>query len=141
MMNLRYAFAVGNDGNFQNKHFGDAEKYIIFEHDSKSLVFTDEINNTNKNIDEETKHGSKKKGNAVIDFLKNINVNVLVSRQFGKNIKMINKHFIPVLAVNDTIDDVIKILEKESAELNKELNSKKTDFNIFRLTNGILNKN
>lgn len=140
MMNLKFAFAVDNNGNFQNKHFGDAEKYIIFEHDSKNLVFTDEINNINKNIDEKTKHGSKKKGNAVIDFLKNINVNILVSRQFGKNVKMINKHFIPVLAVNDTIDNVIKILEKKSVQLNEELNSKKTDFGIFRLANGMLNK-
>ena len=60
-MNLRFAFAVNNDGNFQEKYFGDDDKYIIFEYDSKQLVLIDEIQNTKRDIDEETKDGSKKK--------------------------------------------------------------------------------
>lgn len=47
-MNLRFAFAVNNEGDFQEKYFGDVEKYIIFAHDSRQLVFIDEIINTKK---------------------------------------------------------------------------------------------
>lgn len=138
-MNLRFAFAVDKNGDFQEKHFGDADKYIVFEHDSKKLVFIDEINNINRDIDEETKHGSKKKGNAVIDFLKKINVNILVSRQFGQNIKMINKHFVPVLVVNDNIDSTISFLENNLSSINEELKSKETDFNLFKIKDGNFN--
>lgn len=138
-MNLRFAFAVDKNGDFQEKHFGDADKYVVFEHDSKKLVFIDEINNINRDIDEETKHGSKKKGNAVIDFLKKINVNILVSRQFGQNIKMINKHFVPVLVVDDTIDTTISFLENNLSSINEELKSKETDFNLFKIKDGNFN--
>ncbi|MCK5836469.1 MAG: hypothetical protein KAH09_04315 [Desulfobacula sp.] len=34
-------------------------------------------------------HGSKKQGEAIIALLKKNNIDVLVSRQFGKNIKLI----------------------------------------------------
>ncbi len=138
-MNLRFAFAVDKNGDFQEKHFGDADKYVVFEHDSKKLVFIDEINNINRDIDEDTKHGSKKKGNAVIDFLKKINVNILVSRQFGQNIKMINKHFVPVLVVDDTIDTTISFLENNLSSINEELKSKETDFNLFKIKDGNFN--
>ena len=29
-MNLRFAFAVNNDNRFDNKHFGNADKYLIY---------------------------------------------------------------------------------------------------------------
>jgi len=136
-MNLRFAFAVDKNGDFQDKHFGDADKYIVFEHDSKNLVFIDEINNINRDIDEETKHGSEKKGNAVINYLKKINVNILVSRQFGQNLKMINKHFVPVLIADENIENTIKFLEKNTSEINEEVKQKKTNYNIFRFANGV----
>ncbi len=137
-MNLRFAFAVNKNGEFQEKHFGDADKYIIYEHDSKKLIFIDEITNINRDIDESKKHGSEKKGNAVIRYLKEINVNVLVSRQFGQNIRMINNHFVPVLIADETIDNAIKFLEKNVFLIYKELRIKETDYNLFRVKNGIL---
>ncbi|MCF6183475.1 MAG: hypothetical protein L3J56_02420 [Bacteroidales bacterium] len=58
-MDLKFAFAVNNEGEFQEKHFGDADKYLIYEHDSKKMIFIDEIINKNRDIDEN--HGSEKK--------------------------------------------------------------------------------
>ena len=136
-MNLRFAFAVNNEGNFQEKHFGDAEKYMIFEHDSKQLVFIDEIINTKKDIDEETKHGSKRKGNEIIEYLKSFNVKVLVSMQFGKNIKMVDKHFIPVIVSNESVNEIIKIIETNVHWINDEAKSKDSDYMLFRINNGI----
>ncbi len=137
-MELRFAFAVDGNGEFQNKHFGDADKYIIFEHDSKRLVIVDEVENLNKNFDESQKHGSKKKGNAVINFLKQNKVNILVSKQFGKNIKMINNHFIPVLVSDGSIEDTIKLLERNAGLFAEELQNNTSGFEIFRVKNGEL---
>ena len=136
-MNLRFAFAVNNNGDFQKKHFGDAEKYIIYEHDSKKLVIIDEIENTKRDIDEETEHGSKRKGNEIIEYLKSFDVKVLVSMQFGKNIKMVNKHFIPVIVSNNKLNEVINIIEKNVHWINDEAKNKKSDYMIFRINNGI----
>ncbi|MCD4695077.1 MAG: hypothetical protein K8S16_02455, partial [Bacteroidales bacterium] len=95
-MDLRFAFAVNSENQFEKKHFGDADKYLIYHQESDKLVLSSEEPNRFKLLDEEAEHGSRKKGKAIIEFLKGKNVNVLVSRQFGKNIRMINEHFIPV---------------------------------------------
>ena len=29
-MNIKFAFAAGNSGTFEAKHFGDADKYLIY---------------------------------------------------------------------------------------------------------------
>ena len=87
-MNLRFAFAVNENDQFEKKHFGDADKYLIFRQEDDKIVFLSEEINRFKMMDEEVEHGSKRKGNAIIEFLKKKEVNVLVSRQFGKNIKL-----------------------------------------------------
>jgi len=136
-MNLRFAFAVNNDGNFQQKHFGDADKYIIYEHDSKQLVFIDEVENTKKDIDEDTKHGSKRKGNEIIEYLRNFDVKVLVSMQFGKNIKMVDKHFIPVIVSHENVEEIVKIIEANVHWINDEATKKDSDYMLFRINSGI----
>lgn len=139
-MNLRFAFAVNKDGNFQEKHFGDADKYIIYEHDSKELVLIDEIENTKRDIDEETQHGSERKGNEIINYLKSHDVKVLVSMQFGKNIKMIDKHFIPVISFNSEFNEVVNAIEKNIELINDEAKNKETDYMLFRINNGMFNQ-
>ena len=37
-MNLRFAFAVNNDNLFQKKHFGDADKYLIYRYNSSEML-------------------------------------------------------------------------------------------------------
>lgn len=140
-MNLRFAFAVNENGNFQKKHFGDADKYIIYEHDSKELVFIDEIENTKRDIDEETKHGSKLKGNEIIEYLKSYDVKVLVSMQFGKNIKMVDKHFIPVIVSHENVEEILKIIETNVKWINDEAKNKDSDYMLFRINNGMFKQN
>ncbi len=136
-MNLRFAFAVNKSGDFQPKHFGDADKYIIYEHDSKELVFIDEIDNIKRDIDEETEHGSKRKGNEIIEYLKSFDVKVLVSMQFGKNIKMVDKHFIPVIVSHENVEEIVKIIETNVHWINDEAKNKDSDYMLFRINNGI----
>jgi len=138
MMKLRFAFAVSNDGKFEKKHFGDADRYLIYDiSKNKTKLISNEINSM-KLHDEVQKHGLEKKGNAIIKFLKDYKVHVLVSRQFGSNIKMVNKHFIPVLIFAEQPDEVITILNKHIHWIRDERKKHTDDFKLFTIKSGIL---
>ena len=135
---IRFAFAVNRLNGFEPEHFGNADKYLIFKWEHNELVFLKEEINTFKNHDETQEHGLKEKGRAIIDLLQNLNVKVLVSRQFGKNIQMVNRHFIPVIVFSDTVEDVEPILKKHIKWIEDELNNQPGEFKLFTIKNGIL---
>ena len=137
-MDLRFAFAVNNNNQFEKKHFGDADKYLVYKQESDKIVLSSEKPNRFKLLDEEVEHGSRKKGKAIIESLKKNDVNVLVSRQFGKNIKMINEHFIPVIISSEKPDEVIQILTRHLHWIKDEWKYKKSNFNLFTIKAGIL---
>ena len=133
------AFSVNNDNQCEKKHFGDADKYLIYQEESDKIVLSSEELNRFKLLDEEVEHGSKKKGNAIIEFLKKEKgVNVLVSRQFGKNIRMINEHFIPVIISFEKPDEVIQILSRHVHWIKDEWEHKESNFKLFTIKSGIL---
>jgi predicted Fe-Mo cluster-binding NifX family protein len=137
-MNLCFAFAVSENNQFEKKHFGDADKYLIYKQDGDEIkLFSEEINKF-KLLDEEIEHGSKKKGEAIIQFLKERNVNVLVSRQFGKNINRVNNHFIPVKISVDRPDDILDVLVKNLHWIEDELNNNTNEYKLFIIKSGIL---
>ena len=137
-MNLRFAFAVNNANEFEKKHFGDADKYLIYEQGSDEIILLSEEKNAFKMLDEEVEHGSKKKGGAIIEFLKGKGVNVLVSRQFGRNIRMINKHFIPVKILLEQPDEVISVLDKHLHWIKSEWEKTSSDYKLFTINSGVL---
>ncbi len=135
---IRFAFAVNNSNNFETSHFGEADKYLIFEWNETGISPTNELINEFKLLDDEYEHGSKIKGEAIIDLLKKNGVKVLVSKQFGRNIRMINSFFIPVIIFDDTPDDVIKTLKKHIFWIQDELTNKPKEFKLFTIKKGIL---
>jgi predicted Fe-Mo cluster-binding NifX family protein len=137
-MNLCFAFAVNEANQFEKKHFGDADKYLIYKQNGNGIkLFSEEINKF-KLLDEEVEHGSKMKGDAIIKFLKERNVNVLVSRQFGKNIKRVNNHFIPVKISVDRPDEILDILNKNLHWIEDELDNDANEYKLFIIKSGIL---
>ncbi len=137
-MNLRFAFAVNNDNLFQKKHFGDADKYLIYKYESSEMLLESEEINKFQLIDEKKEHGSKRKGNTIIKFLKEKNVSVLVSRQFGKNIKLVNEHFIPVVISIETPEEIVSILKKHIHWIEDELKNKTSNFKLFTIKSAIM---
>ncbi|MEN8224703.1 MAG: NifB/NifX family molybdenum-iron cluster-binding protein [Bacteroidota bacterium] len=137
-MNLRFAFAVNYQGQFEKKHFGDADKYIVYEINNGQLKFVSEENNQFKSMDENAEHGSAKKGKAIIELLKNLDINVLVSRQFGLNIKLINEHFIPIKISFLYPEEVLPILEKHLHWIIDEWESTDLNYKLFTIQSGIL---
>ena len=137
-MNLKFAFAVNKENQFDKRYFGDADKYLIYEQlDNEMVLIGEEINNF-KLFDEEHEHGSKKKGDAIIKFLKGKEVNVLVSMQFGKNIKIVNEYFIPIIIYSEKPEDTVNILNKHLHWIKDEWGKNKSNFKLFTIKAGIL---
>jgi len=137
-MKLRFAFAVNNENKFTKRHFGDADRYLIFTLESGEMILSSEEINNFKLLDEEHIHGSKRKGNAIIKFLKEKDVNVLVSTHFGKNIKLVNKHFIPVRISLEQQDEIADILCKHQHWFKDEWENNSSGFKLFTIKSGIM---
>jgi len=137
-MKVTFALALNNEGYFEKRHFGDTEKFAIYRFENKELLFQEEIFNSFKTMEEAHEHGSKKKGNAIIAFLKEKGVSVLVSKQFGRNIKMVNQHFVPVIITEDKPEQVLEVLLKRMNWFKDELKNRKENYMLFHIKNGIL---
>ena len=137
-MEIRVAFALNNEGEFERKHFGDADKYHIYQLDNGELNLLFEEVNQFKSLEETTVHGEKSKADQIISFLENKRVTVLVSRRFGKNIRYIINHFIPVQVKEESPEKVKTILLKHMRWLQDELNNKPEEYKMFVMDSGIL---
>ena len=137
-MNLKFAFAVNHSNILEPKHFGEADKYLIYQYKNEKLVKEQEIENKYKNLDEEVVHGSKKKGQAIISMLKEQNVSALVTMQFGKNIRMVNKHFIPIIINENTPQKVLEILQKHIKWIIDEIKNEPKEYKLFTVKNSMM---
>jgi len=137
-MGLKFAFAVNSEKLFTKKHFGDSEQFLIYEVTDNKLVYKNSILNDFSAFDESQEHGSKKKAKAITKFLKENRVNALVSMQFGKNIKRINEHFIPIVIYSENTQDAIDALNKHLHWIRDEWREKQGGYKLFTIKSGIL---
>lgn len=137
-MRLRFAFAVNNENKFEKMHFGDADRYLIFTlEDGKMILSSEEINNY-KLIERDSEHGSIRKGNAIIKFLKEKGVNVLISKQYCRNISLLNEHFIPVIIMRDQQEEILDNLNKHLHWIEDEWENNSSGYKLFTIRSGIL---
>ena len=137
-MLLRFAFALNHDFTFGKNHFGDADQYLIYQWNEEGFNRIEEMNNHFKTMDEYHDHGSRKKGQAIIETFKEKGVKVLVSKQFGRNIKMVNNHFVPVIVSADTVDEVKSVIYHHVNWLMEEVNNQPERHKLFDLRKGVL---
>jgi len=94
------AFGTDDGKTFTNRHFGDSNKFDIYEISSESVKFIKQINN---NSVEEKVHADPKKAGSISKMLKSQGVQVVFSKQFGPNIKRIRKKFVCVKSSDENI--------------------------------------
>jgi predicted Fe-Mo cluster-binding NifX family protein len=135
---IRFACAVNHNGLFEAKHFGNADKYLIYEWNNGDFNFIKEVTNSYNNFDDIKLNGLSTKNMACINLLEQAEVKILVSRQFGQNVQMINKLFIPVVVNSETPEEVVSILKKHIRWIEEELNSHPEEFKLFSINKGIL---
>ena len=137
-MKITFALALTEEKHFGKKHFGKSDKFAIYTFTNNELSFTNEFTNIYKSMDEGQEHGSKIKGSAIISFLKEKGVSVLVSKQFGQNINMVNQHFIPVIIDEEKPEKVLEILTEHMDWFTDELFNRNENHMLFQIKNGIV---
>jgi predicted Fe-Mo cluster-binding NifX family protein len=134
----RFAFAVNKSDAFESENFCNADKFRIYELINKDLVYIQELaNKYNSTADQQTEN-SFDNGYAIIDLLKHHGIKVLVASIFGKNIQMVNSHFIPVIVSSETPVEVIATIKKHIKWIEDELNNRPPEFRLFTIKKGIL---
>ncbi len=94
---IRVAFAVNEERELPDSHFGDASYFDIYQWENNALTHIETIPNTQHDDKVPHQHGNAEKGETIVDLLQQHHVDVLVSKQFGKNMMRVKKHFLPVL--------------------------------------------
>jgi predicted Fe-Mo cluster-binding NifX family protein len=135
---IKFAFAVNQLNAFEPQNFGNADKFLIYEWINNDFRFLKEEANHFKNLDEDPVNGSERKGKAIIAFLNSLEINVLVSIKFGKNIQMVNSNFIPVIVSSETPEEVKLAVKKHIKWIEDELRNRPEEFKLFTIKNGIL---
>lgn len=135
---IRFAFAVNKLNEFESQNFGKADKFLIYEWVNNDFRFLEEEVNRFKNLDVDHVDGSERKGKAIIEILKNLEIYVLVSTKFGKNIQMVNTSFIPVIVSSETPEEVKQAVKKHIKWIEDELKNRPEEFKLFTIKNGIL---
>jgi predicted Fe-Mo cluster-binding NifX family protein len=112
------ACATDNGINFVPRHFGDAEKYYIYELNEGGYELLEIIFNTTEE-EKEGIHADPNKASGIVGLLKKSRVQVVMTTVFGPNLKRIIKHFVPVIASSDTIKEGLELLTEEFARVNE----------------------
>lgn len=129
---MKVAFATDDGEKYIDNHFGDAKYYDVYEILESESKFIKRISNTTEEDDEEI-HADPKKAKGVVSLFKNEDIQTVVSKVFGPNIKRIRKKFVCILMNNQNIQESIKIVqdnlnaisdEWEKGEDRKHLNLK-----------------
>ena len=110
MQKLKVAFASDDGKTFMGRHFGDAEYYHIYEIDENNSELINIIKNTTE--EEEDIHADPKKAGSIAKLLKQENVQIVVSKIFGPNIKRIKKKFVCILMKQNSIENGVNIIKE-----------------------------
>ncbi len=111
------AFASDDGESFNNDHFGDADLYVLYAISNDEIEYIGQINNTSIRVEG---HAAPEKAKSVSSLLKKENVQVLVARIFGPNIKKVKNHFVPVIMKMDKIQEALTILRDNLNEIEIE---------------------
>ncbi len=121
MQKFKVAFATDDGKTFMGRHFGDAERYYIYEIDNENDEFIKKIDNSTE--EEEDIHADPKKAGSITKLLKQEKVQVVVSKVFGPNIMRIKKKFVCILIKEKSIENSIDIIKSNYLKISKEWES------------------
>lgn len=133
-MKITFAFAADSSEKLHDGYFGDAHKFLLYEVNGENFEFVKTVENHLK----EEAASSLRKADLMIKFLKDHKVTVLVSNQFGTNIKLIHYYFIPVLVSELNISIVISVLKKHIKWIKESFQSKPRSYKLFTINKGVL---
>ena len=137
-MEIKIALALNNKELFENKHFGKAKIFSIYKYNGDQLLREKILQNPFVTVSEKAKHGLELKVEKIIEFLQNHNVSVIVSNQFGKNLIIASRHFVPVIVSGEEPQQVINLLLKYIHWIKDEIHCQPKKHKLFTINQGIL---
>lgn len=135
-MTIRLAFAVNHNHVFEQKHFGEADQYLVYEWAANELIFREALPNPFAQLSRNNHSEAKRK--QITELLQQHEVNVLVSRQFGENISKVNAFFVPVLVETSSPAQLILILKKQMRWIEEEWRQNAGNYKLFKLQKGTI---
>lgn len=111
------AFATDDGNTFMNRHFGDAQQYVIYKITPTESRLIKAIGNTSE---EEQQHADPNKARSVTQLFKRDNVQLLASKKFGGNIQRMKQQFLCVLMNDKSIPDAVKRIQQNFDAITKE---------------------
>ena len=103
------AVATEDGKTLMERHFGDADRFVLFLLSKDGVVPLQEIMNTVEEEDESL-HADPEKARGIAGLLKQAGVRVAVSRVFGPNIKRIRKQFVCVITDGPEIPEALRLV-------------------------------
>ena len=137
-MVLRFAFAVNNQNLFEDRFFGEADRFIIYQLVSGQLEQIYEVVNDNKSELKENNSDNNEKVDILIKNLLENDIKVIVSKQFGENIRIVNEYFIPVIISSESPEEAVGIINRHIHWIKDELNNFSSGYKLFTIKSGIL---
>ena len=128
---INFAFAVSDAQIFEPKHFGDADNFLVYHWDGEAMHFVEVLPNPFITFDEE--HGSKRKGVAISDYLSEQMIDVIVSKRFGKNVQVVNQHFLPVMIDKVSKEECFAVLEQYMDDIILALAQKSEPYALYAI--------
>lgn len=120
-MKITAAVATDDGKNFNDRHFGDARYFDIYEIDENGSNFLQRIDNSTDKDDGEDIHGDPVKAGGIMGLLLGKGVNVAVSRNFGPNIKRILKKIACVRYTGQGISECVASIQENIVTVLAEL--------------------
>lgn len=109
------AFATDDGQTFMDRHFGDANRYDIYEINNAGFSFIKTIENSIG--EEEEIHADPYKAKGIARLLKQDQVKCLISKKFGANINKMKKKFVCILMNDKQIPDSIKTIQQNLSKI------------------------
>ena len=110
-MVIKAAFATDDGKLFNDRHFGDAEKYVIYEIGRDGYRLAGQIENSSGEESGDV-HAASEKARSVASLLLEQGVNTAVSRIFGPNIKRIRRKYVCLLMDDIPLEEAVEIVRE-----------------------------
>ena len=107
-MEFLVAAATNDNVSFISDHFGDAKQYHIYKISKQTIELLETLEN---NTPDENRHADPEKAKGIMKLLKEKKVQVVVSKQFGANIKRIKAAFVCAIVKGDDLKDGLQIVQ------------------------------
>lgn len=122
IVELKIAVASDDGIKLVNRHFGDADRYYIYDLNESKDQLIEIIENPMMDYEEneEDFRGDEKKAKGISFILKEKRVNGVLGHKIGPNIVNIKKKFVVLVSRCEKVDEALQLVKDNYTKIEKE---------------------